>query len=436
MIFKDALRSLRDSMAKAVFFCLTFYLTTTLMFLFFNVAESSASGQAEVYVTGGQADIGQLVMNGDIGNLMMVFIVIMCAIDLIYANDFFVKDKAKEIAVRMICGATYIQVSAYLLIQTTLLMLIAIPLGIITAMALFSLMNSLLISVGSTFFVSIHSFAITQFVVVILFIIFWTMMLNLSFTYQSAATLMLSSKAKVPQKNSLGVNYNRVFGMIKKILWIIGLVACLVSLRNGGAAFGVFSVAGSICLNNVIGETLLPLLTKHIQKHRLSHAEAGYALGFARQDILLSKRTLLLVIADIGIVLFMMYGRDNNIMEMLLVLVTYIFICILQTMAMMFSLDMELSSRKRPLRILGQIGFSQEQISRTMFKEVTYYYVFALLCISLFLMPILGILFTSKQIVLDRAMLLYGIALAPLAVTYILTLRFYHTVKDYTWTHR
>ena len=247
---------------------------------------------------------------------------------------------------------------------------------------------------------------------------------------------MLSSKAKVPQKNSLGVNYNRVFGMIKKILWIIGLVACLVSLRNGGAAFGVFSVAGSICLNNVIGETLLPLLTKHIQKHRLSHAEAGYALGFARQDILLSKRTLLLVIADIGIVLFMMYGRDNNIMEMLLVLVTYIFICILQTMAMMFSLDMELSSRKRPLRILGQIGFSQEQISRTMFKEVTYYYVFALLCISLFLMPILGILFTSKQIVLDRAMLLYGIALAPLAVTYILTLRFYHTVKDYTWTHR
>ena len=180
MIFKDALRSLRDSMAKAVFFCLTFYLTTTLMFLFFNVAESSASGQAEVYVTGGQADIGQLVMNGDIGNLMMVFIVIMCAIDLIYANDFFVKDKAKEIAVRMICGATYIQVSAYLLIQTTLLMLIAIPLGIITAMALFSLMNSLLISVGSTFFVSIHSFAITQFVVVILFIIFWTMMLNLS----------------------------------------------------------------------------------------------------------------------------------------------------------------------------------------------------------------------------------------------------------------
>ena len=106
MIFKEALRSLKNSRSKAIFFALTFFITTALLFVYFNMAEAAGT-EGEVYVSDNNlADIIQLLSKGNISNLMMVFVVIMCSIDLFFANDFFVKNKAKELAVRLICGAT------------------------------------------------------------------------------------------------------------------------------------------------------------------------------------------------------------------------------------------------------------------------------------------------------------------------------------------
>ena len=145
MIFKEAMRSLRNSRSKAIFFALTFYITTTLLFVYFNMAAALTGGQPEVYITSAnQADLFQLLEKGNAGNLMMVFVVVMCFIDLLFCNDFFVKNKAKELAVRLICGATYIHLALYLLIQTVLLLVISIPLGILTGYGLIGLMNHLL----------------------------------------------------------------------------------------------------------------------------------------------------------------------------------------------------------------------------------------------------------------------------------------------------
>lgn len=85
MIFRDAIRALKFDKPRTFFYWLTFFLTTLFIFLFFNILFSNPKG-AE-YLTGG-TDM-QARQN---------------------ANDFYVRSKGKDIAVRMVCGATFNQV--------------------------------------------------------------------------------------------------------------------------------------------------------------------------------------------------------------------------------------------------------------------------------------------------------------------------------------
>ena len=115
MIITDAIRSLKNSMAKAVFYWLTFVLTSLFIFLFFNISMSESLGFTWVE------------NNNDTVTTVTVFVIAVCLIIIFFANDFFVKNKAKELAIRLVCGATFMQLAQYLLVQTFVLLLIALP---------------------------------------------------------------------------------------------------------------------------------------------------------------------------------------------------------------------------------------------------------------------------------------------------------------------
>ena len=74
----------------------------------------------------------------------MVASVILCSVEIVFANDFFIKNKAKSLAVRLVCGATYTQNAGYLLLQTVLILLVALPVGIIGGLCALPLVNVLL----------------------------------------------------------------------------------------------------------------------------------------------------------------------------------------------------------------------------------------------------------------------------------------------------
>ena len=215
MIFKEALRSLKNSRSKAVFFALTFFITTALLFVYFNMAEAVPS-DPEVYVSDQNlADMLQLLSKGNISNLMMVFVVIMCAIDLFFTNDFFVKNKAKELAVRMICGATYLQLAGYLLIQTMILLAVSIPLGILCGYGLLQVFNVLLNMGGAEITLRVTSYAMVEFVSVMFFIVGVITILNASFAYKSGAVLLAGGNISAMKKGGgYGVTNTKVFQFI------------------------------------------------------------------------------------------------------------------------------------------------------------------------------------------------------------------------------
>lgn len=430
MIFREAIRSLKNSRSKALFFALTFYITTALLFVYFNMANAATGGEIEVYVSGSNlADLIQMMEKGNAGNLMMVFIVIMCFIDLLFCNDFFVKNKAKELAVRMICGATYIQLAMYLLIQTVLLMVISIPLGIATGCGLIGLMNALLAAQGETLVVTVSSYALVEFFAVILFVVFWTVLLNCSFAYKSGAVLLAGGNmGAMKDRNSYGMASKPAVQMILNVIGVIAAVLPLYNFFNGSGALAVSMVIGCVGLSRVMDYLFLPLLTRNNRHSGTRNTIGMISNGFLRRDLQFSKITIFLLICDLMIVMTMLFARKNTPLEYLLVVVSYISISVLQSLTIMFRLETDLSGRFQEYHILSQVGVSEADKKKIMHSEVSKFYLIVLLIIAVYAGTAFLSLYRSQQATGGQIMLLALSAVLPVLAVDLLTRIYYGQV--------
>ena len=98
-MIKDVFNSLMNDKVRTFFCWITFTITSMFIFLFFTVAMSDAVG------------VTMIRGKSDIPTILMVASVILCSVEIVFANDFFIKNKAKSLAVRLVCGATYTQIT-------------------------------------------------------------------------------------------------------------------------------------------------------------------------------------------------------------------------------------------------------------------------------------------------------------------------------------
>lgn len=429
MIFKEALRSLKNSRSKAIFFALTFYITTALLFVYFNMAEAAGT-EAEIYVSSNNlADIAQLLSKGNISNLMMVFVVIMCAIDLFFCNDFFVKNKAKELAVRLICGATYIQMAMYLLIQTLVLLAVSIPLGILSGYGLLAVLNMILASQNAGMVVGISSFAMVEFVSVMVFIVGMITLLNCSFAFKSGAVLLAGGNmAAMKKEGGFGVTNTKFFQAVLNLIGIIAALFPLYGFFKGESGLAVMAVIACVGLERTLSYVLLPALTSHNRKKGTSDTVRAAANGFLRRDIQFSKMTVYLLIADLMVMLSMLFARENTAVEQLLIIFSYIAIAILQSMTVMFRLETDLSSRGKEYQILAQIGTETGMRHKIMHQEMRKFYLFVLaLCVIYIGMALVSVSIKGSAAGSEIAVLAFSV-LIPILVVWTISEIYYRSI--------
>ena len=430
MILRDAMRSLRDSKANALFFGLTFYLTTTMLFLFFNMAESTKTAESEIYLTNGLADITKLLEQGNIGNILMVIVVIICAADLFFSNDFFVKNKAKELGIRLISGATYTQLAGYLLIQTFLLILIAVPLGILTGYGGIRLFNGILSAQSADLSVGIHSYAMVEFTTVILFIIFWATLLNMSFAYKSGAALLFSRNIQtIMKKESTFGSFAARFKWLRDAAGIIFAVFPLYLIYTGSGT-GIYILLGCIGMYHTAVSVLPGILTAINRKKGTRDAVKVVSSGFMRSDIQVSGITIILIPLTLGIFLSFLTARNSDPVEFLLIYMAYGFIAVMQAMTLMFRLNTVLALRKKEYVKLDQLGYAEEQRKAIRSREMRSFFLFVL-CISLlYLGTAVHAACLRGQLTLPQAAGLIGFIIIPLAAVYLMTDSFYRSIAS------
>lgn len=419
MIVREALRSLKNSFSKAVFYWLTFVLTSMFIFLFFNISMGDT--------------VGVHWINNDNGTAttVTVFVITVCMIILFFANDFYVRNKSKDLAVRLVCGATYMQLASYLLIQTILILLASIPLGIVLALIMIPVMNNVItLILNEPFVIAIHGNAVFVTSLILVAVVFWTTYLNLAFAYRNSAGSMLNARRMTNPLSGVVFYKNKkkqTLGLWKKAFWVALFVLPLIFFFIAENLTIVLAAMGMFGLTMMIRNVLIPGITEYISEKKADEPDAVASLGFIRTDLVIMKNNLVLLIVSAILLISIVMTPDLSPAEVMLSLLSYVVMNILLSLALMFKYSTELSERKGYFLTLGQIGYTEEQQSKIIFHEVTGFYGFVLFTALAYLESIL--ISRSMHGFLDSSLVLplTVFLVLPLVICYFLTLYYYRS---------
>lgn len=435
MIFHDALKSLKNDFSRSFFYWLTFLLTTMFTFLFLCVATTDDLGLTFFRSTGGT------VLN------ITMFSIIVCMIEVLFANDFFVKTKSKALAIQLICGAKFIQLAEYLLAQTFILLVLAIPIGIISALALIPLVNFVLSNyLGASFACALTGEAIGGTVFVLIFLVFWTTYLNLAYAYRNNANTLLNeqngkkenkslladvkkqltggAKDKGDQKSAgfwLSLIIQSAMVLISLAVYIGSLVAAFANAENI-FIYGAINMVGFVML---IKYLINPLIDYLLDEGLISNAKAIAVLGFLKNDIKIMTINIILLVLSSVILLSSFVTSDEGPAVMMLILLSYIVINVLLSLAVMFKFATDIFSRKKYYMTMSQLGYLKSDLKKIIVQECTLFYIIIFLATFIPIGCFLTIIINSGGMAPEMAIFLILSGVIPLIFCYIVTI-IYH----------
>ncbi|MGM9940432.1 MAG: hypothetical protein ACI32N_00375 [Bulleidia sp.] len=388
MIVREALRSIRNDMFRSFFFWLTFLLTSMFIFLFFNLS----------YEIGDEG----------VMTIVTVFMVIVCTMDIFFVNHFYMTSKAKDLAVRLICGATYTYLSFYLLIQVVLLLLLALPIGIGLGYALIPVFNSVL-----QIHVVVTGDAMLRVSIMIGYIIYWILLFNLSFTYKSAASMMFNMQSEMVsgksnvltlrggkktadlQRKILFPQYmcpllrggKKTADLQRKILFPLYLCPLLLLLDPQKPAV----ICAGLCLVLfflVFSGVWIPYLNDRLTEN-ITDPIRNVHLGFHRMNVRYMKTNILLLNGSALFVFALLDQAIGNRVLQITILMSYGMICFLLWFAYLFQYETRQLEHGKDLTTLFSLGYTKESLTHILKKEVVSLYGSTLLFYMIDFIPIM-----------------------------------------------
>ena len=421
MIIHDAFMSLKNDMIHSFFYWLTFVISSMFIFLFLVVSMSDAVG-----VTFVQA-------KGDVATNLAVFSSVLCMVEIVFANDFYVKSTSRELAVRLVCGATYVQLAQYLLSQTVFLVAIAIPVGILAGTICIPLIGLLMSSItGTPMSINITGEALIWTICILGFVVFWTLILNLSFAYRNSAAQLLNSQTiKTGSSNPFltafleDLNKGKQ-GTISRLLALAMFLVPIGLFYYSPSASMIFAAVSLVGLNDLIKNLAMPYLNRHIEKHITDSEKTGY-LGFVRHDLKILKTNLLLLIVT-SVLLITILVSTTTATDAVLVLITYVAMSTLFSMAILFRYSSDLSFRKKYYRTLSHIGYMQDSEKRMITKEVLTFYGVVIALILFYVINLSASLIIGGNLSVTSTVVLLISAVIPELICMIINRSFYMDV--------
>lgn len=426
MILHDALKSLMRDFSRSFFYWLTFALTTAFTFLFFCIATDSEIGMTFIRNEGGME------------TNITLFSIFVCMVEVFFANDFFVKTKSRHLAVLLICGGRFVQLAEFLLCQTFILLGAAIPVGLLAAVLIIPLMNTVLSAfLGRAFSFGVGLSAAGGTAVVLLTLVFWTTYLNMAFAYRNNALSLLNEQQITTgdgqslmnniarEKNGERGTFSRVFSKIKGVVAAVMFFGPLLLMRQAPDSIFALSLIGMAGFLLCISSIIIPLLDLLMHRFRISEPRSVAILGFLRTDIKILRINLILIVLSSVLMISIFVTSIDSPTTLMLALLTYIVMNILLSLSIMFKFATNVLSRRKYFMTMAQLGYLKKDLHRIVISEVSILYLFLLAACLTYLGTIFAV-FTGNGILSPSfAGILLLAFVIPLAACYIITTVYY-----------
>lgn len=362
MTFRDAVRSLKSDKSRTFFYWMTYFLTSMFIFLFFNIMMSDEKGM-------------KLITSGEdlIATFIVVIVVVICLMCIQFANNFYVRSKGKDIAVRLVCGATFSKVTAYLMVQILIIMICSIPVGILAGYLLMPLLNSLIASfTSSALVIGVHQEANTLVFILLAMIVVWSTAVNLSFTYTNAAFSMMTNDGSYSSKDggTFGGFLASIPVLFKQIFYLALFIIPLFAMFNPAVSKMTVSLMGLIGVWGIFNYIIIPFITRDMDKTNVNKPSVLAGNGFLRKDLEINKSSIILFIACAVVQISIIAERQDRIFDSMLFTFSYVIMNFLLAMMIMFKTSTEQSGRRKYYEVLYQIGFQENALKKITGREL------------------------------------------------------------------
>ncbi|MBO6046740.1 MAG: hypothetical protein J6P61_03210 [Erysipelotrichaceae bacterium] len=415
-----ALRSMRQSLSHTIFFTLTFIITSAFILLYFTLALSDEIGVTLFY------------SSNNIQTVVSILVILICMVAIFFANDFYVKQKAQDLAVQLVCGATYSQLVLYLLMQTGLLMMIGIVSGMALGLFMMPGFNVILEQIFHvTHMLSFNQEAFVATVVVLVMVIFYATFLNLGYSYRNSIHNLLVNRGEM---GKIGFRIPKLFraivtpkvkGMFALILVV--MMTVMFCLSDASDLFGyalIWLFGFSLAVNNVV----LPGLRYLVAHKWAMHPHLMAIGGFLRHDIHALKSELLLLIGSDIIFYTLMIRNVTDAVASTLSGLSFVVVNILMSMVIMFKYSSEVSTRSQSAQVLLCVGYLMEDIDHIIRRETLLFYAFIVLSDMIVITTIGGNLVIHHIISQNLLMGMIVLFLIPMAICMLMNMFYYHRV--------
>lgn len=412
-IIKLALISLKKDMSKSIFYFLTFFLTTIFIFSFFNLTFNPYAG-----INLGKDDTTLVTP-------IAVFVIVIAMLCVFLANNFYVSHKGKEISIILMSGASIYQLGFYLFIQVFIIMLTAIPLGILIGYLLIPIINSIFLITfnyhGRGFYLANQTLVATLSIVG--FEVLWCSMLNLGYCVRSTITLMLHEENKIDLSGLKAPQFSK-----KLFLVLYFLPAIIFWFIKDSTSYMFIALFGVVGVFGIVKQVLPEWLRKRQSNESLENPIDLISLGFFHSDLQkVFSLVIISLMASIILTCLTVYTLNQPLVSMIS-LMSYLSVMILMSLTIVFKVGMELYKRKANYENLVRLGFSLEQLKLIIKKEMTYFYGLILLLPLFYQVIILINLLFRNQITSYLFIIILAIQIIPILISYLLSLRLYQTI--------
>lgn len=358
-LIKLAIRSLKTDFLKSLFYFLSFVLTTIFIFLFFNLTLNPSTG---INLGGNDAKLITTIA---------AFVILIAMVCVFMANDFYVLAKTKDVSIVLMSGASVYQVGIYLLLQSTIIMFLAIPIGFVISYPLVPLVNNLLFMVfdyqGSLNYISSNTFMATA---IILFCeIGWCTLLNMGYCYRTSINKMVTANVKIEK---FGIDVKKLSNRIYLVLFILPMI--VFPFLNDTASHLLIALIGIIGVYGLVKNIIPEFIENRQTNESLEDRCLLITLGNVRYD-LEKVRMLVLVITIAAIILMCttIYTLDTPLISMV-TLMSYFSVMVLLSITTIFKVGMELQGRKRSFLNLYHMGYDLKDLKKIIDLEMIIFY--------------------------------------------------------------
>ena len=135
--------------------------------------------------------------------ILSLIVVVIAMVMAFFANSYYLSGKSKELAIECLSGGSVLTLANYLLTQNTIIMGIAIPIGLAIGYLCIPLLNTILYTqLGITDNIwHVYPLGISMTVVSLLTEMVWLVLMDTGYAYRTEiTTLMTAEKTMKPQK--------------------------------------------------------------------------------------------------------------------------------------------------------------------------------------------------------------------------------------------